>query len=46
MKNNPNIYYMRTAELIERIIDNIDKLIVNVKKLYSTIKKTFKKKNI
>ena len=35
---------MKTATLINEIIENIERLVKNIRKLYSTIKQSFKKK--
>ena len=35
---------MKTATLIDEIIENIERLVKNIRKLYSTIKQSFKKK--
>ena len=35
---------MRTAILINEILESIDRLIKNIRTLYSSIKKSFKKK--
>ena len=37
---------MRTAILINKILESIERLIKNIKTLYSNIKESFKKKNV
>ena len=37
---------MKTATLINEIIENIEKIVRNIRKLYISIKKSFKKKNV
>ena len=44
--NNLTYIYMRTAILINEILESIERLIKNIKTLYSNIKESFKKKNV
>ena len=37
---------MKTATLINEIIENIEKIVRNIRKLYISIKESFKKKNV
>ena len=46
MNNLNNIIYMRTAILINEILESIERLIKNIRTLYSNIKESFKKKNV
>ena len=42
--NNLTYIYMRTAILINEILESIERLVQNIKKLYHSIKLSFKKK--
>ena len=41
-----NIIYMRTAILINEILESIERLIKNIRTLYSNIKESFKKEKM